>query len=158
MFEQNDLVTLKSDKKKIVYYIKKIEEQHVLLIGYIYRIKKTSDIDNIEYADKTLIEQENKILEKLFEQTVKQQKRIHKVIFGTILHIDSDKKFLDSCLNLYKEMKIHAWGAHIKEKDIRLFHRLRRGIMGTAMNLPGKGGRKISVAAYRLSQKIVGFN
>lgn len=118
MFKQNDLVTLKSDKKKIVYYIKKIEEQNVLLIGYIYRIKKTSDIDNIEYADKTLIEQENKILEKLFEQTVKQQKRKHKVIFGTILHIDSDKKFLDSCLNLYKEMKIHAWGAHIKEKDI----------------------------------------
>ena len=33
------------------------------------------------------------------------------------MHIDSDEKFLESCLNLYKEMKIHAWGAHIKEKD-----------------------------------------
>ena len=41
---------------------------------------------------------------------------------------------------------------------IRLFHHLRAGIMGNAMNLPGKGGRKISVAAYRLSQKVVGFN
>jgi hypothetical protein len=30
--------------------------------------------------------------------------------------------------------------------------------MGNAMNLPGRGGRKISVAAYKLSQKIVGFN
>ena len=46
----------------------------------------------------------------------------------------------------------------IKEKDITLFHKLRRGIMGQTMNLPGKGGRKISVAAYRLSQKVVGFN
>ena len=43
-------------------------------------------------------------------------------------------------------------------KDIRLFHRLRHGSMGNAMHLPGKGGRKISVAAYRISQKVVGFN
>ena len=42
--------------------------------------------------------------------------------------------------------------------DIGLFHRLRRGIMGQAMNLPGRGGRKISVAAYKISQKVVGFN
>lgn len=55
------------------------------------------------------------------------------------------------------EKKRELW-TYIKNKDIRLFHKLRRGIMGNAMNLPGKGGRKISVAAYRLSQKIVGFN
>lgn len=55
------------------------------------------------------------------------------------------------------EKKRALW-KYIKEKDIRLFHHLRRGIMGNAMNLPGRGGRKISVAAYRLSQKVVGFN
>lgn len=55
------------------------------------------------------------------------------------------------------EKKRELW-RYIKDKDIRLFHRLRRGILGGAMNLPGKGGRKISVAAYRLSQKVVGFN
>lgn len=47
---------------------------------------------------------------------------------------------------------------YIKEYDIRLFHRLRNGIMGRTMNLPGRGGRKISVAAYKISQKVVGFN
>lgn len=55
------------------------------------------------------------------------------------------------------EKKRELW-TYIKEKDIRLFHRLRRGILGGTMNLPGKGGRKISIAAYRLSQKVVGFN
>lgn len=55
------------------------------------------------------------------------------------------------------EKKRELWG-YIKEKDIALFHKLRRGIMGRTMNLPGKGGRKISVAAYRISQKVVGFN
>lgn len=57
--------------------------------------------------------------------------------------------------NLQKKREL--W-TYIKEKDIRLFHKLRRGIMGGTMNLPGKGGRKISIAAYRISQKIVGFN
>jgi glycosyltransferase involved in cell wall biosynthesis len=57
--------------------------------------------------------------------------------------------------NLEKKRKL--W-TYIKETDIRLFHKLRRGILGGTMNLPGKGGRKISVAAYRISQKIVGFN
>ena len=47
---------------------------------------------------------------------------------------------------------------YIKNKDIRLFHHLRKGILGQSMNLPGKGGRKISVAAYKLTQKVVGFN
>lgn len=47
---------------------------------------------------------------------------------------------------------------YIKEKDIIIFQQFRNGIMGQTMNLPGKGGRKISVAAYRLSQKVVGFN
>lgn len=55
------------------------------------------------------------------------------------------------------EKKRALW-KYIKNYDLRLFHRLRNGIMGNAMNLPGKSGRKISVAAYRLTQKIVGFN
>lgn len=55
------------------------------------------------------------------------------------------------------EKKRELW-KYIKDHDIRLFHHLRNGIMGNAMNLPGRGGRKISVAAYKLSQKIVGFN
>lgn len=55
------------------------------------------------------------------------------------------------------EKKRELW-SYIKEQDIRLFHHLRAGIMGNTMNLPGKGGRKISIAAYKISQKVVGFN
>ncbi|WP_306764931.1 hypothetical protein [Agathobacter rectalis] len=55
---------------------------------------------------------------------------------------------------MYNKIKLQ----YIKEKDIIIFQQLRNGIMGQTMNLPGEGGRKISVAAYRLSQKVVGFN
>ncbi len=47
---------------------------------------------------------------------------------------------------------------YIKDKDIRLYHNLRFGIMGQLINLPGRAGRSISVGAYKISQKIVGFN
>ena len=57
--------------------------------------------------------------------------------------------------NLQKKREL--W-KYIKEKDAKLFRRLRSGIMGNTMNLPGKGGRKISIAAYKISQKVVGFN
>lgn len=57
--------------------------------------------------------------------------------------------------NLQKKREL--W-KYIKQQDIRLFHHLRTGIMGHTMNLPGKSGRKISVAAYKISQKVVGFN
>ena len=119
MFEQNDLVCLKKDKIKIVYTINKIESNTAFISGYIYRIKLICELQDLEYASKELIERESKILTKLFEQATKQQKRKHKVVFGTILHIDSDQKFLDSCLTLYKELKIHAWGIHLKEKELK---------------------------------------
>jgi hypothetical protein len=57
--------------------------------------------------------------------------------------------------NLAKKREL--W-TYIKNRDIRLFHKLRTGILGNTMNLPGRGGRKISIAAYRISQKVVGFN
>ena len=46
---------------------------------------------------------------------------------------------------------------YLKDRDIRLFHRLRNSIMGQVTNLPGKGGKKISIAAYQITQKIVGL-
>lgn len=57
--------------------------------------------------------------------------------------------------NLQKKREL--W-TYIKEYDLRLFHHLRKGIMGRTMNLPGRSGRKIAVTAYKISQKIVGFN
>ncbi len=57
--------------------------------------------------------------------------------------------------NLSKKQEL--W-QYIKENDIKLYYRLRRGIMGFTVNLPGRAGQKISLAAYKLSQRVVGFN
>ena len=47
---------------------------------------------------------------------------------------------------------------YLKNKDSGLYYKLYFGIFGRAMNLPGKGGRKVSVLAYKLANKVMGFN
>ena len=55
------------------------------------------------------------------------------------------------------EKKKELW-SYLKNKDKALHFWMRNGIMGGTMNLPGKGGRKISVEGYKICQKIFKFN
>lgn len=55
------------------------------------------------------------------------------------------------------EKKKELW-KYLKDKDLILYRRLRHGIMGEAMNLPGRSGRKVSVEGYKIAQKIFKFN
>lgn len=57
--------------------------------------------------------------------------------------------------NLKKKKELRKY---IKDKDIHLYHSLKYGIMGGLVNLPGPAGRRISVGAYKISQRLVGFN
>jgi len=55
------------------------------------------------------------------------------------------------------EKKKELW-KYLKSRDKGLFIWMRHGIMGSAMNLPGRSGRKISVGGYKICQKIFKFN
>lgn len=55
------------------------------------------------------------------------------------------------------EKKKELW-KYLKSKDRGLFFWMRHGILGSAMNLPGRSGRKISVSGYKICQKIFKFN
>ena len=54
--------------------------------------------------------------------------------------------------------KKKALWQYLKDKDRGLYFYLRRGVMGSTLNLPGKGGRKISVDVYHICQRIFKFN
>ena len=47
---------------------------------------------------------------------------------------------------------------YIRQKNRKLYFRLRHGITGSAMNLPGKSGRKVSEGLYKIARKFVQFN
>lgn len=57
--------------------------------------------------------------------------------------------------NLQKKKEL--WD-YLKQKDGYLYFKLRFGILGSSMNLPGKGGRKISVEGYKICRHFFKFN
>lgn len=74
-------------------------------------------------------------------------------IITTISSILLIKKNTDDSL----QEKRKLW-TYIKGRDRHLWACLRGGLPGNAMNLPGKGGRKVSVECYKIAQKIFKFN
>ena len=57
--------------------------------------------------------------------------------------------------NLKKKKEL--W-QYLKQQNFTLYMRLRWGFLGQGVNLPGKSGRKVSIACYKISQKFYGFN
>lgn len=69
---------------------------------------------------------------------------------SSILLIRSKKKE-----NLEKKREL--W-IYLRNKDPKTFIKIRYGILGQSMNLPGKPGRKISSLAYTVARRLIGFN
>ncbi len=55
------------------------------------------------------------------------------------------------------EKKQALW-QHIQEHYPWVYHRLRRRIIGVALNLPGRVGRGVSSTGYSLCRRVFGFN
>ena len=55
------------------------------------------------------------------------------------------------------QRKKELW-AELREKHFPLWWRMRPGFLGQGVNLPGKIGNKLTILAYKLTQKFYGFN
>lgn len=86
-------------------------------------------------------------------------KRLHQYMFNylEIITVVSSVLLIRSGTQENLEKKKELWD-YMKKKDRCLYAKMRRGIMGGTMNLPGKGGRKISVDCYKICQKVFKFN
>lgn len=71
------------------------------------------------------------------------------VVSTSIAYVSNDPENLKKVKDLWH---------YIKEKDPKTYRHLRWGVLGGAMNLPGRFGRHLSVRAYKISQKVMGFN
>lgn len=119
MFKINDIVYIENNQNEL-YKIKDINNSNVLLIGYNTRNLININIDKIHLAKSEMINDEKKADEERYQKiiTTNKTRLKRKVLYGRILHIDGDKEFLDSCLKLYKELNIYAYGLNINEKEI----------------------------------------
>lgn len=55
------------------------------------------------------------------------------------------------------EKKAELW-KYLKHKDFKTYAKIRWGILGQTMNIPGRPGRKISSMVYSVARRIIGFN
>ncbi len=55
------------------------------------------------------------------------------------------------------EKKKELW-QYLKQKDWKVYIKIRFGILGQTMNIPGRSGRKISSLVYSVARRIIGFN
>lgn len=113
-----DIVTRKSYNNDIVFIIVEIIENIAILQGIYVRLIADAPIDDLLLVDNNDIEKydiENNDYRKNIVATIK-DKIGH--ITGKILHVDSDKNYLEKCLNLYKDLDIYAYGILANEKDM----------------------------------------
>ena len=172
----------------VIYRTKLLREcglelpKHTFYVDNIYVYKPLPNVRTMYYMDVDFYRyfigrDDQSVNEKVMISRIDQQIKVNKIMIDDVdLYKVSNPKCRQYMFNYLEiitvvstimlirsgteenlQTKRELW-TYIKKKDIRLFHRLRRGILGASMNLPGKTGRKISVAAYRISQKVVGFN
>lgn len=160
MFNIGDLVVIINDSNNYIYKIVEIKDL-VKLIGYSYRLIKFVNIDEIRLASSEDIELEKRTTEKIKKNLTSNFKiRKTKTMFGRILHIDGDKDYLESCLNLYKELGIYAEGVHLSEKEGPLkIEKILLEVTPDIIVLTGhdvyKGDNKASLDSYENSKYFV---
>lgn len=101
----------------------------------------------------------NKMMIDIFDMRKISNRKLRKYMFNylEIIMTVSSIMLIRSGTEENFEKKQELW-RYVKKKDPKLYVKLRCGILGRTMNLPGKGGRKVSVAAYKITQKFYGFN
>lgn len=55
------------------------------------------------------------------------------------------------------DKKKELW-VYLRKRDLKTYLKIRHGILGQTINLPGKSGRKISSLVYSVARRLVGFN
>ena len=92
-------------------------------------------------------------------EEIREDRRLYQYMYNylEIITTVSSVLLLRSGTKEHLAMKKELW-EYLKSRDKKLFGSMRRGIMGAAMNLPGKGGRRLAVDAYHICQKIFKFN
>lgn len=112
-----DLVTRNSYNNDVIFKITNIDNNNVLLKGVNVRLIADSDISDLKKHNNQITEDEKAFLDRL-ETSINLDRNDYFYLPGKILHIDSDKDYLNRCLNYYKKLNIWAMGINENEENI----------------------------------------
>ncbi len=105
---------------EILYKIIDIFDKSIYIKGVNYRIRKYVSPNEIRLATDDEINKSKRKDDLMRTSFVKNNKLSNRVISGKILHLDGDEGYLKKCLDLYKELDVHAVGINISESDMPL--------------------------------------
>ena len=101
----------------------------------------------------------NKLMLEAYDYKNIKNAHVKKYMFNYLemITVVSTVLLMKSGTNEHQKKRHELW-AYIKSHDYYLYRKLRYGFMCATTNLPGHGGRAISITAYKIAQKVVGFN
>lgn len=108
MFFIGDKVTRKKYNHDIIFRIRKIDRDVCYLIGEEIRLEATAKKDDLR-----IYEKENRETNDTFLIP-----KDDNMIYGKVLHIDGDLKYLEKSLKLYKANDVPVVGYFFEEKEI----------------------------------------
>jgi len=159
--------------------------EHTFYVDNVYVFEPLMHVKNMYYLDENFYRyyigrEDQSVNEQVMISRIDQQIKVNKIIFDFYVankaQIVKNKRmhqYMQNYLEIITtvssvllirsdtpenlDKKKELW-KYIKTNDRKYYNWLRRGIMGSAMNLPGRGGRKLSVDGYKICQKIFKFN
>ena len=120
LFIVGDYVTRKSYNNDLVFKIKEINDDIAILEGVNIRLiadAKIEDLTKYENISDDLYNDDRTLYEKM-QDFVSLDRDQYFYLPGTVLHIDSDKSYLDRCMKFYKDMNIMSFGVIVSEEDM----------------------------------------
>ena len=135
---------------------------------------------NVNFYRYFIGREDQSVNEKVMISRIDQQLRVNKLMIDMYDLLDKEQipseklrhymiQYLEIIMTVSSIMLIRAgekedlakkkelW-LYLKQKDRKIYRKLRYGVLGRTMNLPGRGGRKCSEMGYKITQKFFGFN
>lgn len=156
--------------------------KHTFYVDNLFAFEPLPYVKNLYYLDVNFYRyfigrDDQSVNEKVMIKRIDQQIRVNKLMVDAYINCGNTNKrlkeymfsYLDIITTISSIMLIRANTEeslqkkkelleYIKTQNKLVYRKLRHSLFGRVMNLPGKGGRKMSVAAYKISQKFYGFN
>lgn len=156
--------------------------KHTFYVDNIFVFEPLPFVKDIYYLDVNFYRyfigrDDQSVNEKIMIQRVDQQLRVTKIMVDSFdMEAIKSKKCRNYMINYLKimmevssimlilaetdeafEKKKELW-KYVKNQNRKLFRKLRYSLMGGSVNIPGKGGRKVSKIGYKVVNKFIGFN
>lgn len=156
--------------------------KHTFYVDNIFVYQPLPHVKNIYYLDVNFYRyfigrEDQSVNEEIMIGRIDQQLRVTRLMLGyyDVTKIGSRKlrrymiQYLEIMMTICSVLAIKSgteenlakkkelW-QHLKKQNLPLYLRLRSGFLGQGCNLPGKGGRKLLILGYKITQKFYGFN